>query len=168
MSKYTLQEPTKNSPTQYTVQWPQFYLEECSGPESVRWIGTTHCGEDEYTSKIFVSQEACYQELEAKVSPITAYLKTSILLNFSWITALAGYVPGPSVGSVVFVGICAIVFCAFKFSWYFNDSEKQAIPAALKKYAKEALIVGIIVLLATGIGLLIVWLLEKIGSFFAR
>ena len=125
-------------------------------------------GADDHGQKANDYQEACYQELEAKVAPITAYLKTSILLNFSWITALAGYVPGPEVGSVVFVGICAIVFCAFKFSWYFNDSEKQAIPAALKKYAKEALIVGIIVLLATGIGLLIVWLLEKIGSFFAR
>ena len=168
MSKYTLQEPTKNSRTRYTVQWPKFWLDECLGPESVRWIGTTHCGEDEYTSKIFASQEACYQELEAKVAPITAYLKTSILLNFTWITAAAGLILGSTIGSFILLGLCAIVFCAFKFSWYFNDNEKQAIPAALKKYAKEALIVGIIVVLATGIGLLIVWLLEKIGSFFAR
>ena len=132
------------------------------------WVGTTHYGEKELTTKIVATQEACHKDLERQVAPFTAYFKTGILINFTWIAAFLSSLADPAVSSVLLVGICAIVFCAFKFSWYFNDSEKQAVPAALKKCAKELLIVGIIVVLATGIGLLIVWILEKIAAIFAR
>jgi hypothetical protein len=132
------------------------------------WVGTTLYGKDRHTTKIVASQEACYKDLERQLAPFNAYFKTGILINFTWITALLSLLADPAVSSVLLVGICAIVFCAFRFDWYFQGSEKQSVSAALKKHAKEFLILAIIVTIFTGIGLLIIWLLEKIAGIFAR
>jgi hypothetical protein len=132
------------------------------------WVGTTLYGKNRYTTKIVSSQEACYKDLERQVAPFNAYFKTGILINFTWITLFLSLLAAPGIGSILEVGICAIVFCAFKFDWYLQGSEKQSVPAALKKHAKEFLILAIVVTILTGIGLLIIWLLEKIAAIFAR
>jgi hypothetical protein len=104
----------------------------------------------------------------APVAPVTAKFKTGVLINVVWITALLSVGAGHVVGSFILVGLCAAVFFAFKGNWYFNDSEKIAFPRALKSCAIDFLIVAIIAMILTGIGLLIIWLLEKIAAIFAR
>jgi hypothetical protein len=133
------------------------------------WVGTSLYGKNRYTTEVVSSQEACYKELERQIAPLDTYFKTGILINFTWITLLLTFLADPAVSPILQVITCALVFCAFEFDWYFQGSEKQSVPAALKKHAtKEFSILAIVVTIFTGIGLLIIWLLEKIGAFFAR
>jgi hypothetical protein len=132
------------------------------------WVGTTLYGKVRYTTAVVSSHDACYRDLERQIAPFDAYFKMGILINFTWMTLLLAFLADPVVTPILQVLICALVFCAFKFDWYFQGSEKQSIPAVLKKHGKEFLILAIVVTLFTGIGLLIIWLLGKIGAFFAR
>jgi hypothetical protein len=65
---------------------------------------------------------------------------------------MASLLAGP-IGLVLMGATCALVVSVLRSNWFFNESEKAMIPAALQSIAKEAILGILLIVLFSILGI---------------
>ncbi len=72
---------------------------------------------------------------------------------------MASLLAGP-IGLVLMGATCALVVSVLRSNWFFNESEKAMIPAALQSIAKEAILGILFIVLFSILGIALAFLIS--------